>query len=107
MAITLSSLLFLVGWLTYRYVPGAGRNGFFGIRTPWALESDDNWKYANRQGGLAIMVAALCMAFLSILILPFVSAGFGSLAVTAIMVCCVSLATLWTLNRCQSRNPKL
>lgn len=106
MTIALSSLFFMLGWLTYRYVPGVGRNGFFGIRTPWALESNDNWTYANRHGGLAIMAGALCMAFLSVLILPFVSAGVAGLAVTTIMVSCVSLAVLWTLNRCRPRNPK-
>lgn len=99
-----AGLLYLLGWLNYKYVPGMGRNAAVGFRTPWSMQSDANWQYANREAGKAMMVAGLAVLILGAPVLPFVPAGMHALASIAALVFGVSAAALWTQHRCQRRD---
>lgn len=39
------------------YLPKVKRNYSFGIKTPWALDDDRNWRLTHRVGGTAMVVA--------------------------------------------------
>ena len=97
----LTGLIFLLGWATFRYAPAIGRNPTFGFRIPWAMQSDENWRVANRKGGKAPMLAGLGIPMLSIPVFPFVDPGMRGLVVTAAMVFGVSAAILWTQSQCR------
>jgi uncharacterized membrane protein len=63
-ALPLSLLFCFVGWI----LPQLKRNFFIGIRTPWTLVSDDNWKKTHDFGGKVFIAAglvSLAAAFLS------------------------------------------
>lgn len=61
-AIPFSLLLCFIGWI----LPQLKRNFFIGIKTPWSLVSDDNWKKTHDFGGKAFIlsgVASLIASF--------------------------------------------
>lgn len=61
------SLLFtFLGNLMYNIKP----NYFIGIRLPWTLENENNWKYTHRLAGIMWFIGGLISATLSILIGP-------------------------------------
>ncbi|HRN55768.1 MAG TPA: SdpI family protein [Agriterribacter sp.] len=67
------------------YMPNIKPNYFAGIRLPWTLESEDNWKYTHRLGGKVWFAGGLVITALSFL-LP-VKAGFIAMYILiAIMV---------------------
>ncbi len=41
------------------YLPKVKRNYTFGCKTPWALDSDQNWRLTHRFGGIAMVVAGI------------------------------------------------
>jgi uncharacterized membrane protein len=45
-------------------------NYFIGIRLPWTLENDDNWKHTHRLAGILWFVGGIISAILSLLISP-------------------------------------
>jgi uncharacterized membrane protein len=47
-------------------------NWFVGVRTPWALSSEDNWNRTNRFGGKMMMLCGLLM-----MITPFLAPTLG------------------------------
>ena len=51
-------LLILLGNLMTRLRP----NWFMGIRTPWTLSSDTVWRKTHRFGGVAFVIAGVCIA---------------------------------------------
>lgn len=57
-ALGLGGLLILLGNLMTRIRP----NWFMGIRTPWTLSSDTVWRKTHRFGGIAFVIAGLCVA---------------------------------------------
>lgn len=57
-AIGVGGLFVLLGNLMTRIRP----NWFMGIRTPWTLSSDTVWRKTHRFGGVAFVIAGLCIA---------------------------------------------
>jgi uncharacterized membrane protein len=61
------SLLFtFLGNMMYNIKP----NYFIGIRLPWTLENDDNWKHTHRLAGIIWFIGGIVCAILSLLISP-------------------------------------
>lgn len=54
----MTALLFLV---IGNILPKIGMNSVIGIRTHWAMESEDAWNYTQRQGGRLMVLASLVM----------------------------------------------
>lgn len=44
------------------YLPKVKPNYTFGCKTPWALDSDQNWRLTHRFGGMAMVVAGIAVA---------------------------------------------
>ena len=57
-ALGLGGILVLLGNLMTRIRP----NWFMGIRTPWTLSSDTVWRKTHRFGGVAFVIAGVCVA---------------------------------------------
>ncbi|WP_142383501.1 SdpI family protein [Bacillus sp. T33-2] len=53
------------------YMPQTKPNYFVGIKTPWALNDENNWKRTQRFGGKAFIIGGLMF-----MILPFLSDSF-------------------------------
>lgn len=83
-AIPFSLLLCFMGWL----LPRIKRNFFIGIRTPWTLVSDDNWKKTHNFGGKAFLFAG---------VVSLLAAFFGSAASFIVLISSVLLATVVTM----------
>jgi len=61
------SLLFtFLGNLMYNIKP----NYFIGIRLPWTLENENNWKHTHRLAGIIWFIGGIICAILSLLITP-------------------------------------
>jgi len=73
----LGGLLALLGNLMTRIRP----NWFVGIRTPWTLSSDTVWRKTHRFGGVAFVVAGLCVAATALTAVPW--ALFAAIGVAA------------------------
>jgi uncharacterized membrane protein len=59
------SLLFtFLGNLMYNIKP----NYFIGVRLPWTLENDDNWKHTHRLAGITWFIGGIVSAILSLLL---------------------------------------
>ncbi|WP_304758288.1 SdpI family protein [Faecalibaculum rodentium] len=54
----MTTLLFLV---IGNILPKIGPNSVIGIRTDWAMQSEEAWNYTQRQGGRLIVLASLIM----------------------------------------------
>lgn len=52
------------------YLPKNRNNYTFGVRTPWALNDDDNWRISNRVGGYCIVIAGIICIISGFLRLP-------------------------------------
>ncbi len=50
------------------YLPTMKPNYFVGIRTPWTLESESNWRKTHRLGGKLFMVGGLIITLTSLLL---------------------------------------
>lgn len=70
-----------IGNLFYSVKP----NYFVGIRTPWTLESDDNWRETHQLGGKLWLAGGMLMALLS-LILPPKAGTITFLAIVCIII---------------------
>jgi uncharacterized membrane protein len=57
-ALGVGGLFVLLGNLMTRIRP----NWFMGIRTPWTLSSDTVWRKTHRFGGVAFVIAGVCIA---------------------------------------------
>lgn len=53
------------------YLPRVPRNYTFGIKTPWALDSDQNWRLTHRFGGMATMLMGLALMITGLFISRF------------------------------------
>ena len=61
------SLLFaFLGNLMYNIKP----NYFIGIRLPWTLENEDNWKQTHRLAGIIWFVGGLLCAIMALVVVP-------------------------------------
>ena len=54
-------LLILIG----NYLPKNKTNYTFGVRTPWALNDEQNWAFTNRIGGYCYTIAGVLIILLS------------------------------------------
>jgi uncharacterized membrane protein len=61
-------------------------NWFMGIRTPWTLSSDTVWRKTHQFGGMAFVIAGVCIAALSLV----TSGGMLQLVIVAAMVAALS-----------------
>lgn len=84
-----NSLLFALTGLLFmalgNYLPTMKPNYFVGIRTPWTLESETNWRKTHRFGGKAFMIGGLIIT-LSSLLLENEKSFIMMMAVTMLMV---------------------
>jgi uncharacterized membrane protein len=89
-------VLFLVIGLTLAYLgnlmPSMKPNYFVGIRTPWTLESEDNWRATHNMAGKIWFVGGIIIAILS-LILP---ASIISFALIAIVLICALVPVIYS-----------
>jgi len=83
-ALPFSLLLCFIGWL----LPQLKRNFFIGIKTPWTLVSDLNWKKTHDFGGKAFLLAGVA---------SLVAAFFGSVASFVVLIASVLAATIAAL----------
>lgn len=49
-------------------MPKIKRNAFFGLRTKWSMTNDSVWQKSQRFGGIASVIAGLCMIILSLIV---------------------------------------
>lgn len=61
--LSVGGLFILIGNLMTRIRP----NWFMGIRTPWTLSSDTVWRKTHRFGGIAFVIAGVCLAATGVL----------------------------------------
>ena len=61
--LSVGGLFILIGNLMTRMRP----NWFMGIRTPWTLSSDTVWRKTHRFGGIAFVIAGVCIAATGVL----------------------------------------
>ena len=57
------------------YMPKNARNYSFGVRTPWALDDDENWTHTNRVGSICFMVSGAVTLLTGLLTLKKTGAG--------------------------------
>ena len=83
-----SNLIFFTLGLAWAYIgnlmPSMKPNYFIGIRTPWALENEDNWRVTHRLGGKIWFTGGLLLAILC-LVLPAAKTIIVFISVTAII----------------------
>ncbi|MFH2136116.1 MAG: SdpI family protein [Patescibacteria group bacterium] len=82
-AIPFSLLLCFIGWI----LPQIKRNFFIGIRTPWSLVSDENWKKTHDFSGKVFIVAGIA---------SLIASFFGSMASFIILIASVFTAVMAT-----------
>ena len=81
----IGALFILLGSLMTRIQP----NWFIGIRTPWTLSSDAVWRKTHRFGGIAFVIAGVCMAGSALLTASWalaVALGFAGAAALSSVV---------------------
>ena len=78
------SLVFIV---IGNYLPKSRRNYTLGIRTPWTLNSDDNWNATHRLGGIVSIIAGV----LGIIISLFVNEGLIYYFIVVLMICIIPI----------------
>jgi uncharacterized membrane protein len=80
-ALGIGGILVLLGNLMTRIRP----NWFMGIRTPWTLSSDTVWRKTHRFGGVAFVIAGLCVVATAFIGSGWVSYGaMGCVAAAAL-----------------------
>ena len=84
-------LLVLLGNLMTRIRP----NWFMGIRTPWTLSSDTVWRKTHRFGGVAFVIAGLCVAAAALLTAGWALKVALCVAVAAALSCVVYSYVVW------------
>lgn len=90
-AIGLGGLFVLLGNLMTRIRP----NWFMGIRTPWTLSSDTVWRKTHRFGGVAFVIAGLCIAASALVASSWVLYGAMGVAATAALSSIVYSYVVW------------
>ena len=80
----LFALMGLFSMALGNYMPTIKPNYFVGIRTPWTLENETNWRKTHRLGGKVFMISGLLIT-LSALLLDGEKALVAMLAVTMLM----------------------
>jgi uncharacterized membrane protein len=94
------SLLFtFLGNLMYNIKP----NYFIGVRLPWTLESDDNWKHTHRLAGITWFIGGIISAILSLL-LPQQSMFRVFIAMTIILVLIPSIYSYMLFKRSKNQS---
>ncbi|MHB1001114.1 MAG: SdpI family protein [Armatimonadota bacterium] len=74
LSVSLGLMFIYIGW-SVRHV---SRNWIIGMRLPWTLADDDNWRKTNTFGGkvfIVLGILTLLTAFYPILIIPVILAG--------------------------------
>jgi len=80
-ALGIGGMLVLLGNRMTRIRP----NWFMGIRTPWTLSSDTVWRKTHRFGGVAFVIAGLCVVATAFIGSGWVSCGaMGCVAAAAL-----------------------
>lgn len=77
--VAVGGMFILIGNLMTRIRP----NWFMGIRTPWTLSSDTVWRKTHRFGGVAFVIAGLCIAVTGLLESPWALYAAIGMAVVA------------------------
>jgi uncharacterized membrane protein len=84
-------LLVLLGNLMTRIRP----NWFMGIRTPWTLSSDTVWRKTHRFGGVAFVIAGLCIAATALLSVSWALYAAMCVAGAAALSCVAYSYIVW------------
>jgi uncharacterized membrane protein len=87
----LGGLFVLLGNLMTRIRP----NWFVGIRTPWTLSSDTVWRKTHRFGGVAFVIAGLCMVATGLIASRWVLSGALGVAAAAAVSSVVYSYVVW------------
>ena len=90
-ALGVGGLFVLLGNLMTRLRP----NWFMGIRTPWTLSSDVVWRKTHRFGGVAFVIAGLCIAATAFMTTPWALVGSLCLAGVAALASVVYSYVVW------------
>jgi uncharacterized membrane protein len=87
-ALPANKVLFVVLGLFFLYLGNQMNsmkpNYFIGIRIPWTLDNEDNWRATHRIGSRSFMIGGTLMALCSI-ILPTTVSGTCFMVITALM----------------------
>ena len=82
------NIMFLTLGLAWAYIgnlmPSMKPNYFVGIRTPWTLESEDNWRATHNLGGKIWVIGGILLAILC-LVLPASKIPFAFITITMII----------------------
>lgn len=65
--------LVVLGWMGL--VGKLPRNGFAGIRTPYTMRSDENWRETHRAAAPILIFGGVAVAMAGLAFLPFTIAG--------------------------------
>ena len=87
------------------YMPVAGRNKWFGLRTKETLASDYVWEKANRFSGVLLFAAGALSAAASILF-SVLGLDFVALIVTVALILIVTVISLIYAHRIAKRMPE-
>ena len=87
------------------YMPVAGRNKWFGLRTKETLASDYVWEKANRFSGVLLFAAGALSAAASILF-SVLGLDFAALIVTVALILIVTVISLVYAHRIAKRMPE-
>ncbi len=68
-----SAIVLAVGWMGL--VEKLPRNAIAGVRTPYSMRNDDNWREVHRASGPYMVLASAAVLAASLSFLPFVFLG--------------------------------
>ena len=69
------------------WLPKCGLNYTFGIRTPWALNDEENWRATHRFGGKVFIAVGVLTVILSILSIKFGLVSFIAMMIADVAAC--------------------
>ena len=69
------------------YLPRVRQNYTFGVKTPWALADEENWRRTQRFGGVCLIVMGLVLVAVGL-----VGGGTVALALAVVVIVCGVLA---------------
>lgn len=85
-------------------MPKIRQNYFIGIKTPWALEDEDNWRRTHRMAGRLWFAAGLLMMLLSVLPKEILTGSILGLASAMALVPYIYSYSLFRSKRMKGEN---
>lgn len=85
-------------------MPKIRQNYFIGIKTPWALEDEDNWRRTHRMAGRLWFAAGLLMMLLNVLPKEILTGSILGLASAMALVPYIYSYSLFRSKRMKGEN---